>query len=90
MPPEPKIDGIKDQAFINIREQARLQVQGREEHRHIYDLLVPPEVGKGLCSLPTPSPGDIFLDFEGDQFIRLRTLKKRFNLLQPAATRATA
>jgi nucleoside-diphosphate-sugar epimerase len=29
-------------------------------------------------------------DFESDQFVRLRTLKKRFNLLQPDATRATA
>jgi len=68
IPPEPAIEGIKDQAFVNIREQARLQVQGRDEHRHIYELLVPPEPGKGLCSLPAPSPGDMFLDFEGDQF----------------------
>jgi predicted RecB family nuclease len=81
IPPEPKIDGIKDQAFINIREQARLQVQGREEHRHIYDLLVPPEVGKGLCSLPTPSPGDIFLDFEGDQFTFEGGLEYLFGVL---------
>jgi predicted RecB family nuclease len=81
LPPEPKIEGIKDQAFVNIREQARLQVQGREERRHIYDLLVPPEVGKGLCSLPTPSPGDIFLDFEGDQFTFEGGLEYLFGVL---------
>jgi uncharacterized protein len=68
VPPEPKVEGIKDQAFANIHQQARLQVQGREERRNIYELLVPPEPEKGLCSLPAPSLGDIFLDFEGDRF----------------------
>jgi uncharacterized protein len=68
VPPEPKVEGIKDQAFANIHQQARLQVQGREQLRNIYELLVPPEPEKGLCSLPAPSAGDVFLDFEGDQF----------------------
>ena len=81
IPPEPTIEGINDQAFVNIREQARLQVQGREEHRHIYDLLVPPERGKGLCSLPPPSPGDMFLDFEGDQFTFEGGLEYLFGVL---------
>lgn len=61
------IDGIGAQALFSIREQARLQVQGRDEGRYTYELLEPaPE--KGLCSLPPPSPGDMFLDFEGDAF----------------------
>ncbi len=68
VPADPRVEGIKDQAFANIHQQARLQVQGREEHRNIYELLVPPEPEKGLCSLPAPAPGDMFLDFEGDQF----------------------
>src|SRR6185369_17600562 len=67
VPPAPKVEGINDQAFANIHQQARLQVQGRKERRNIYELLVPPEPEKGLCSLPAPSPGDIFLDFEGDR-----------------------
>ena len=49
VPPEPKIEGIKDQAFVNIHQQARLQVQGREEHRNIYELLVPPEPEQRAC-----------------------------------------
>jgi uncharacterized protein len=81
VPPEPKVEGIKDQAFANIHQQARLQVQGREERRHIYELLVPPEPEKGLCSLPTPSPGDIFLDFEGDQFTFEAGLEYLFGVL---------
>jgi len=81
VPPEPKIEGIKDQAFANIHQQARLQVQGREECRNIYELLVPPEPEKGLCSLPAPSPGDIFLDFEGDQFTFEGGLEYLFGVL---------
>ncbi|HKR60306.1 MAG TPA: TM0106 family RecB-like putative nuclease, partial [Pyrinomonadaceae bacterium] len=79
--PEPKVEGIKDQAFANIHQQARLQVQGREEQRNIYELLLPPEPEKGLCSLPAPSPGDIFLDFEGDQFTFEGGLEYLFGVL---------
>jgi uncharacterized protein len=62
------IDGIGLQGLTTIRGQARLQVQGRDEDRHVYELLEPPVAEKGLCSLPLPSPGDMFLDFEGDSF----------------------
>jgi len=68
LPLDPKIEGIKDQPLANIHQQARLQLEGREQHRPIHELLLPPETGKGLLSLPPPSPGDMFLDFEGDQF----------------------
>jgi predicted RecB family nuclease len=81
VPPEPKVESIKDQAFANIHQQARLQAQGREERRHIYELLVPPEPERGLCSLPVPSPGDIFLDFEGDQFTFEGGLEYLFGVL---------
>ena len=85
VPPEPRVEGIKDQAFANIHQQARLQLEGREERRHIYELLVPPEPEKGLCSLPAPSPGDIFLDFEGDQFTFEGGLEYLFGVLTIAS-----
>jgi predicted RecB family nuclease len=81
VPPEPKVKGIEDQAFAKLHQQARLQVQGREEHRNIHELLVPPEAGKGLCSLPAPSPGDMFLDFEGHQFTFESGLEYLFGVL---------
>jgi predicted RecB family nuclease len=81
VPPEPKIEGIKDQAFANINQQARLQVQGRVERRNVYELLVPPEPEKGLCSLPEPSHGDVFLDFEGDQFAFASGLEYLFGVV---------
>jgi uncharacterized protein len=56
-------------------------VQGREEGRNVHELLATPEPGKGLCSLPAPSPGDIFLDFEGDQFTFEGGLEYLFGVL---------
>ncbi len=74
------IEGIGAQALVSIREQARLQVQGRDEGRYIYDLLEPAEE-KGLCSLPLPSLGDMFLDFEGDPFAFEQGLEYLFGVL---------
>ena len=68
LPIEPKIERIGDAALLHIREQARLQVKGREEGRMVYELLEPVEAEKGLAALPPPSPGDVFLDFEGVPF----------------------
>ncbi len=79
-PELPPIDGIGDQALFSIREQARLQVQGRDEGRYIYELLEPVEE-KGLCSLPPPSPGDMFLDFEGDAFALDQGLEYLFGVV---------
>jgi predicted RecB family nuclease len=68
LPVKPKFERIGDQALMTIREQARLQLQGREEGKYIYELLQPPEPERGLCALPVPSPGDMFLDFEGSGY----------------------
>lgn len=67
LPVIPKIERISDHALENIRDQAQVQLQGREEQRRVHRLL-PPEPEKGLLSLPAPSAGDVFLDFEGDRF----------------------
>ena len=81
LPREPKMEGVGDRALLTIHEQARLQVQGRTEGRHIYDLLAPPEAEKGLCSLPPPSAGDMFLDFEGDAFATEQGLEYLFGVV---------
>lgn len=79
------IEGIGTQALTNIREQARLQVQGEDEGRYIYEVFVPPELNRGLCSLPLPSPGDVFLDFEGDAFALDQGLEYLFGVLTLSA-----
>jgi predicted RecB family nuclease len=56
------------EGFERIREQARLQLECREEGRLKYELLEGVPGTAGLCRLPAPDAGDIFLDFEGDPF----------------------
>ena len=55
-------------ALERVREQARIQVEGRAAGVVLYERLeaIP---GFGLAKLCEPSPGDIFLDFEGDPFV---------------------
>lgn len=53
--------------YEKVREQARVQIQGRAEDRPVHELFTAcPDLG--LCNLPEPSPSDIFLDIEGDPF----------------------
>jgi uncharacterized protein len=56
------------QSYERVREQARLQVEGRMQGAVIHECL-PVTPGFGLSLLPPPSTGDIFLDFEGDPFV---------------------
>ena len=55
-------------SYERVREQARVQVEGRNLDRPVYETL-PPEPGFGFALLPEPSPGDVFFDFEGDSFV---------------------
>jgi uncharacterized protein len=55
-------------SYVRIREQARVQVEERSTDNPVFELLHPIEAEKGLCRLPEPSPGDLFLDLEGDPF----------------------
>ena len=56
------------QSLERIREQARLQMLGRESGAVVYETLLT-QPGFGLARLPRPSDGDVFLDFEGDPFV---------------------
>lgn len=80
--PSRRIDGISRDALTRVREQARLQVAGRGEARPRYELLLDVEEGFGLDRLPTPKPGDLFLDLEGDPFVRGTGLDYLFGLLE--------
>jgi uncharacterized protein len=53
--------------YVRVREQARVQFESRGKAPPLYELR-PFEDGKGLSRLPEPSPGDLFLDLEGDPF----------------------
>jgi uncharacterized protein len=55
------------ESMVRVREQARVQIAGRVEQKLIHELLKV-EADIGFCRLPEPSPGDIFVDLEGDPF----------------------
>ena len=73
LPMEPRLEGTSEGALTRVREQARIQLEGRREQRLKYELLVPPpgdpyEAERGLATLPPPSTGDLFFDIEGDPY----------------------
>jgi len=68
LPLQWKPDRGAPQSYERIREQARMQVQGRESQRPLFETLAPAP-GLGLAKLPEPSAGDIFFDLEGDPFV---------------------
>ncbi len=73
LPIIPPLDGTSPVALARVREQARLQVEGRRAGRLMYELLLPPtgeavDPERGLATLPEPSAGDLFLDIEGDPY----------------------
>jgi uncharacterized protein len=73
LPMDPRLEGTSEGALTRVREQARIQLQGRRERRLKYELLLPPpgeayESERGLASLPPPSAGDLFFDIEGDPY----------------------
>jgi predicted RecB family nuclease len=55
-------------SYERVREQARIQVEGRVAGKPRYETLAV-EKDLGLSRLPAPSRGDVFFDLEGDPFI---------------------
>jgi predicted RecB family nuclease len=54
-------------SYERMREQARIQIEGRTAGQILYELL-PVVPGFGLSVLPAPSGGDVYFDLEGDPF----------------------
>jgi predicted RecB family nuclease len=63
--PETKVPSMRQPTFAGLRHQASLQLHHRRTHQHKVDLLGLEE-DRGFALLPEPSPGDVWLDFEGD------------------------
>ena len=57
------------ETYARLGHQARVQHQQRTEKKAVYERLALKD-GEGLCRLPPPSPGDLFLDLEGARFAR--------------------
>ena len=57
------------ETFERLGNQARVQHQQRTTKQPVVERL-PIQEGEGLCRLPPPSAGDVFLDLEGARFAR--------------------
>ncbi|MDB4991501.1 MAG: RecB family nuclease, partial [Myxococcaceae bacterium] len=55
------------ESFERVRKQARMQWLTRAQQQPLFELL-PIDPVQGLCTLPLPSLGDVFLDIEGNPF----------------------
>ena len=55
-------DGMNTDTFETLRAQARLQIRADAEGAPTYDV----HYAAAIHTLPVPSHGDIFFDFEGD------------------------
>ena len=86
LPITPGLDGVSTVAAERIREQARIQLEGRKAEEPRHELLTPVVEGQGLAALPTPSEGDIFFDFEGDPHYEDEGLEYLFGWVDMAAT----
>lgn len=67
-PPE----GLRERSFQRIREQARVQLEGRTRGTPVHEVLPleanPGGPALGLAALPEPTPHDWFFDFEGADY----------------------
>jgi predicted RecB family nuclease len=74
------VPGMGQPTIDRLRHQARLQLLARADGQVRYELL-PAEDGRGLLSLPEPSPGDLFFDLEGDPWAADGGLEYLFGLV---------
>ncbi|MSQ24276.1 MAG: TM0106 family RecB-like putative nuclease [Chloroflexi bacterium] len=84
LPVDPPPQRTSRAALERVREQARIQAEGRTLGRTLHELLLPVEEDNGLAMLPPPSAGDLFLDLEGDPFAFDDGLDYLFGILEPA------
>jgi predicted RecB family nuclease len=67
--------------YERVREQARVQVEGRAEKKLKHELLLPVAEGMGFCRLPEPTADDVFVDLEGDPFVGEHGLQYLFGFV---------
>jgi predicted RecB family nuclease len=85
--PNQSIEDIPSTSLERIREQARIQCDGRAAKRLLYELLDEIDVNRGLLILPEPSTGDLFVDIEGDPIAMPGGLEYLIGVIEASSTR---
>jgi uncharacterized protein len=91
IPFDPPLDGASAAATERVREQARIQLEGRGREVPLHELLLPApgepiDAERGLATLPEPDPGDLFFDIEGDPYAFDDGIDYLFGVLDVAGT----
>ncbi|MDP9272677.1 MAG: TM0106 family RecB-like putative nuclease, partial [Chloroflexota bacterium] len=91
IPFNPPLDGSSAASIERVREQARIQVEGRGLPKPVYEVLLPADGGpiepeRGLATLPEPNAGDLFFDIEGDPYAFDDGIQYLFGVLDIDAT----
>ena len=77
------ISGMAASTIDRLRHQAALQVAARDDGVLRYELLdLTGDGRRGLAGLPLPSPGDLFVDFEGDPWVGEHGLEYLLGVLE--------
>src|SRR5690606_10454536 len=79
--PIPRLEGVSDAALLRVREQARIQLEGRRAGEPLHELLEPIVEEHGLAALPEPSEGDLFFDLEGDPYALTHGIEDLFGFV---------
>ena len=74
------------EGYLRVREQARVQVEGRTKGRPVHELILPVTAGMGFCRLPEPNRLDLFVDLEGDPFAGSQGQQYLFGFVARAGT----
>jgi predicted RecB family nuclease len=83
--PDTKVKSMRATTFQGLNHQAELQLYHRRTGEHRVDHL-PLEPDRGFALLPEPSPGDVWLDLEGDPWYEPgRGLEYLFGWIEVAA-----
>ena len=70
LPAEQTIPQMVPQSLARLREQAEMQLRGRETGELVHRLVtLPPHEPRGLACLPPPDEGDVYFDMEGDPLV---------------------
>jgi predicted RecB family nuclease len=65
--PDGGVADIQPETFRKLQRQASLQYRARQDGKPIYELLADDSASsRGFNRLPSPNPGDLFFDMEGD------------------------
>jgi predicted RecB family nuclease len=67
--PADPVQGINKEAFVRLRQQAKLQVDRKDAIELTFEVLAPLGEHLGFQALPEPTPADLFFDMEGDPFV---------------------